>query len=112
DDHEDGGEDHDDHEGEDHGDEDHDDHDGEDHAEDGHDDHEGEDHVEEAGHTEFHAEYLLECGDITALSKISFAYFTAFPNALEVEVQVISDQGATAFEVERDAPMLDLSNLN
>jgi len=104
DDHEDGGEDHDDHEGEDHGDEDH--------AEDGHDDHEGEDHVEEAGHTEFHAEYLLECGDITALSEISFAYFTAFPNALEVEVQVISDQGATAFEVERDAPMLDLSNLN
>jgi hypothetical protein len=105
---------HDDHEDgdEDHGDEDHDDHDGEDHAEDGHDDHEGEDHVEEAGHTEFHAEYLLECGDITALSEISFAYFTAFPNALEVEVQVISDQGATAFEVERDAPMLDLSNLN
>jgi len=97
---------HDDHED---GDEDHGD---EDHAEDGHDDHEGEDHVEEAGHTEFHAEYLLECGDITALSEISFAYFTAFPNALEVEVQVISDQGATALEVERDAPMLDLSNLN
>ena len=94
------------------GDEDHDDHDVEDHAEDGHDDHEGEDHVEEAGHTEFHAEYLLECGDITALSEISFAYFTAFPNALEVEVQVISDQGATAFEVERDAPMLDLSTVN
>jgi hypothetical protein len=87
----------------------HDDH--EDGGED-HDDHEGENHVEEAGHTEFHAEYLLECGDITALSKISFAYFTAFPNALEVEVQVISDQGATAFEVERDAPMFDLSNLN
>jgi hypothetical protein len=80
--------------------------------EDGHDDHEGEDHAEEAGHTEFHAEYLLACGDITALSEISFAYFTAFPNALEVEVQVISDTGATAFEVERDAPTLDLSSLN
>jgi len=105
---------HDDHEDvvEDHGDEDHDDHDGEDHAEDGHDEHEGEDHVEEAGHTEFHAEYLLECGDITSLSEISFAYFTTFPNALEVEVQVISGKGATAFEVEHDAPMLDLSNLN
>ena len=104
DDHKDGGEDHDDHDGE--------DHDDEDHAEDGHDDHEDEDHAEEAGHTEFHAEYLLECGDITALSEISFAYFTTFANALEVEVQVISDQGATAFEVERDAPMLDLRNLN
>jgi hypothetical protein len=85
---------------------------GEDHGEENHDDHDGEDHVEEAGHTEFHAEYLLECGDITALSEISFAYFTAFPNALEVEVQVISDTGATAFEVERDAPTLDLRDLN
>ena len=83
-------------------------------SEDEHGDHEegGDDHVEEAGHTEFHAKYLLECGDITALSKISFAYFTAFPNALEVEVQVISDTGAIAFEVERDAPTLDLSDVN
>ncbi len=54
----------------------------------------------------------MECGDITALRKISFAYFTAFPNALEVEVQVISDTGAIAFEVERDAPTLDLSDVN
>jgi hypothetical protein len=46
------------------------------------------------------------------LTEISFAYFAAFPNALEVEVQVISDAGATAFEVERDTPTLDLSNLN
>ncbi len=104
-------EEHEDHD-EDHGEEGHDDHEGDDHEEDGHEDHEGEDHVEDAGHTEFHGEYLLECGDITALSEISFAYFAAFPNALEVEVQVISDQGATAFEVERDAPMLDLSTVN
>jgi hypothetical protein len=91
-----------------------------DHEEEGHDDHgdeehEGEDHddhAEDVGHTEFHAEYLLECGDIAALTEISFTYFTAFPNAVEVEVQVISDQGATAFEVERDAPMLDLTGLN
>ncbi len=40
----------------------------EDHGEENHDDHDGDDHVEEAGHTEFHAKYLLECGDITALS--------------------------------------------
>ena len=114
----------DDHEDDDHADHDeegHDDHndehdedDHDDHAGEGHDDHD-EDHADEenaAGHTEFHAEYLLECGDITALTEISFAYFTAFPNALEVEVQVISDAGATAFEVERGSPMLDLSDLN
>lgn len=90
------------------GDEDHDDHG--DHADEGHDDHG--DEAAAAGHTEFHAEYLLECGDITALSEISLPYFTIFPNALEVEVQVISDAGAGAFEVERDAPLLDLGDLN
>lgn len=92
-------------EDEDHGDEDHDDH----------DDHEDEDHSDEAvaaAHTEFHAEYLLDCGDITALTEMSFTYFATFPNALEVGVQVISDAGARAFEVEREAPMLDLSDLN
>ncbi|EET48034.1 DUF2796 domain-containing protein [Thalassobium sp. R2A62] len=97
--------DHDDHEDEhDHDKEDHDDHD-----EEGHDDHD--DHADEAGHTEFHAEYTLTCSDISAVTGIDFAYFAAFPNALEVEVQAISETGATAFEVERDAPTLDLSSL-
>jgi len=80
----------------------------------GHDDHaeEGrEDHASEAGHTEFHAEYLLTCADPTAITDITFAYFDAFPNALEVEVQVISHTGATSFEVERDAPTLDLRGM-
>ena len=117
-----GHDDHDDHE--DHGDEhaEHDDHDdhGEEHAEhddhgeehaEGHDDHGHEEHADEAGHTEFHAEYLLTCADATAVTDITFAYFDAFPNALEVEVQVVSDSGATPFEVERDAPSLDLSGL-
>jgi hypothetical protein len=77
-------------------------------------DHEGHDHAEhaeEAGHTEFHAEYLLDCADPTQAGLITFAYFDKFPNALELEVQVISDNGATAFEVERDAPTLDLRDM-
>ena len=80
-------------------------------GEDGHDDHGDEDHAEhaeEAGHTEFHAEYTLTCDDPDALTNITFAYFEAFPNAQEVEVQVISVSGAQAFEVTRDAPVLDL----
>jgi hypothetical protein len=89
---------------------------GDEHAdeEDGHDDHDEEDHEEhasEVGHTEFHAEYLLTCADPTAVTEITFAYFDAFPNALEVEVQLISDTGATSFEVERDAPTLDLRGM-
>jgi hypothetical protein len=98
---EDGHEDHDDHTDEKH----------EEHAEEGHDDHGHEDHdnhAEEAGHTEFHAEYMLTCEAPDALAEITFAYFEAFPNAQEVEVQVITASGAQAFEVTRDAPVLDL----
>ncbi|CAN0602596.1 unnamed protein product [Ectocarpus sp. 12 AP-2014] len=97
---------HEDHEG--HDDHAHDDHKDDDHAVEnaGHDD-----HSDEAGHTEFHAEYLLTCGDPAAVTEITFAYFDSFPNALEVEVQMISDNGAKAFEVERDAPTLDLRGM-
>jgi hypothetical protein len=97
---------------EDHEEEGHDDHDDDKHEEHAHDDHEEhEEHADEAGHTEFHAEYLLNCSDATAIDSINFAYFESFPNALEVEVQIITDTGATSFEVERDAPVLKLSDL-
>jgi len=88
---------------------DHDDHD-----EEGHDDHDEEghdDHDKAPGHTEFHAEYLLECANLTEISAVTFSYFEIFPNALELEVQVISDKGATAFEIERDVAKLDLRGI-
>lgn len=110
--------DHDDHDEEGHDDhDDHDDHDEhadeahEDHADKDHDDHGHDDHAEDAdegGHTEFHADYTLNCDNPDAVTEISFAYFDAFPNALEVEVQIITASGAQAFEVERDAPVLNL----
>lgn len=83
---------------------------GEDHAE---HDHAEEVHAEEKGaeHTEFHAEYLLNCTDPSAINQIGFAFFEVFPNAQEVEVQMISDKGSQGFEVERDAPVLDLAGL-
>ena len=93
---------HDDHDAE------HSEHDSEHQDHDDHDEHDDE-HENEAGHTEFHAEYLLDCTDPSAAHKITFHYFEAFPNALEVEVQIISDKGAGSFEVERSAPTLDLS---
>ncbi len=101
--------------------EEHDEHDQEEHAEgDAHEDHNEhghEDHAEahddeaEASHTEFHAEYVLTCGNPDALSGIEFAYFETFENALEFEVQIVTASGAQAFEVERDAPMLDLRGM-
>lgn len=101
---------HDDHDHDDHAEEKHDDHDHEEHAEHDHDDHDAEAHAEgETGHTEFHGEYALTCADPGALTSITFSYFETFENALEVEVQIVSDKGAQAFEVERDDPVLDLS---
>jgi hypothetical protein len=77
-----------------------------DHDDHGHDDHA--DHADDAGHTAFHAAYRLTCDTPDALTAINFAYFETFPNAQEVEVQIITGSGAQAFEVERAAPLLDL----
>ena len=98
--------DHDDEGHDDHDDDDHDGHDDDDHGD--HDDEGHDDHGDEAGHTEFHAEYTLTCDSPDALTQMTFVYFAAFPNALEVEVQIITAAGAQAFEVERDAPVLNL----
>jgi hypothetical protein len=108
------GEEHDDHDHEEHAEgEEHDDHDHEEHAEgEKHDEHDHDDHAEaEASHTEFHAEYVLTCGNTDALSGIEFAYFDTFENALELEVQIVTSSGAQAFEVMRDAPTLDLAGM-
>jgi len=86
----------------------HDEHDDAHEEHDEHDEHDKEDHGEEAGHTEFHAEYTFECENPDAVKQIAFTYFEAFPNAKEVDVQLITSSGARAFEVERDAPVLDL----
>ena len=82
-----------------------------DHKDDHADDHKDE-HADEEGeesHNEFHAEYALTCADPSAIDAIEFVYFERFPNAAELDIQLISDKGAKGFEVERDEPRLDLS---
>ena len=104
------GEDHDEHGEEDHDDHDedeHDDHADEGHDEDGHDDHD----EDEESHTEFHAEYLLTCSNPDAITGIEFAYFDRFEGARELEVQIVTSSGAMAFEIECDAPSLDLRGI-
>lgn len=76
-----------------------------------HDAHEEHDHEGEAEHAEFHADYTLNCAVPEALTEITFAYFDQFENAREVMVQVITPSGAQAYDVERDAPTLDLRDL-
>jgi hypothetical protein len=63
------------------------------------------------GHAEFHAEYVFECSNLSAVTEITFPYFNAFPNAKELELQVVSEKGASAFEIERDEPSVNLSEL-
>ena len=89
--------------------EEHDDHDGDDG--DDHDDHDEENHEDEETHSEFHAEYVLTCANPDAITGIEFPYFDRFENARELEVQVVTSAGAKAFEVERDAPSLDLRGM-
>ncbi|UTS82643.1 DUF2796 domain-containing protein [Phaeobacter piscinae] len=89
----------------------------EDHADEhAHEEHEHEEHgsdhndshAEHAAHSEFHANYTLDCAKPEALSNMTFAYFTAFPHAQSVDVQVIKSTGARAYQVDRNAPVLNL----
>lgn len=76
--------------------------------------HEEEEHAEHEGeesHTEFHAEYAITCASPDDLGSIEFAFFDRFPGAEEVEVTVITENGQTRYEVERDAPRIDLKGL-
>ncbi len=65
--------------------------------------------AEEAGHTEFSASYLLTCAAPAAIDRIRFSFFETFPNAEEIDIQMIGRSGSRGFEVGRDDPELDLA---
>lgn len=89
---------------------DHDDHAEADHHDDDHDDHaEGDDHDHDgAEHNEFHVRYKFACAHPEKLSTIGFPFFERFPNAQEIEAQFVTDAGAGAAEIGRDAAELNL----
>jgi Protein of unknown function (DUF2796) len=75
---------------------------------------EHEEHAEDEGaesHAEFHAEYAITCASPDDLGGIEFAFFDRFPGAEEIEVTVITENGHTSYEVERDSPRIDLKGL-
>ena len=47
----------------------------------------------------------------TTSARIEFVFFERFPGAEEIEVTVITESGQTRYEVERDAPRIDLKGL-
>lgn len=112
-DHDDHKDDHDAHDHEEHA--DHDDHDHKDdhgdHDEHDHDDHDSHGHEEHAGesHSEFHASYAFTCENVANLDSITLSYFNVFPNAEELEVQVVTESGATKQEATGAAPVVTLN---
>ncbi|MCI5101398.1 zinc uptake protein ZrgA [Phaeobacter italicus] len=104
-----------DHDSHDHAAHDHGSHEHDDHGEAAHADHDEAHHAEHhdtaGGHTEFHAAYRWTCTNPTGLTSLAFPYFTAFENARELELQVITRSGAQAFEVMRDTPQVQLDGL-
>ena len=62
-------------------------------------------------HSEFHADYTLECSAPQNLKSIEFPYFRAFKGAEELDVNIITPKGQSKFEVMRRKPRVDLSTL-
>lgn len=62
-------------------------------------------------HSEFHADYTLECSAPQNLKSIEFPYFRIFKGAEELNVNVITPKGQSKFEVTRRKPRVDLSSL-
>ena len=47
--------------------------------------------------------------DIDQLTRIDMPFFELFENAEELDVQIVTETGATAAEATRDDPRLDLT---
>ena len=62
-------------------------------------------------HSEFHAEYLLECGSPAEFKSLGLDYFAAFKSAEGLTIEVITPKGQSKFEATRDKPVIDLSGL-
>ncbi len=76
-------------------------------------DHDKEKHAEadEAGHTEFHAEYQLNCTAPERLTAFSFTYFKTFGGAKELQVSIVGPNGQKKLEVTRDSSKVGLAEL-
>lgn len=86
-----------------HGEKDHDHKDDHAHGE-KHDDHA---HGDEEEHAEFRVHFHYECKDTAALTGFETSYFSAFPNAKELDVAAITGNGQLAAELTADNASID-----
>jgi hypothetical protein len=63
------------------------------------------------GHSEFHAQYALECAAPGNMTTIGFGYFRAFAGAEKLDVNVITPKGQNKFEVTRATPSISLAGM-
>ncbi|WP_170410023.1 ZrgA family zinc uptake protein [Ruegeria atlantica] len=72
----------------------------------------GQDSTEQAAdedqHSEFLADYLIQCEDITASDNIRFAYFDRFENAQKLIVRVARSGESRTYDVTRSHPELSM----
>lgn len=61
-----------------------------------------------AQHSEFQADYLLQCEDIGAMTSIRFTYFERFTDARQLTVRLSSASGTQEVLVQRETPFLTL----
>jgi hypothetical protein len=53
----------------------------------------------------------MTCDTPSALTSIAFGYFDVFENARALDIQIVTPTGATAVEITRDAPTIELRDL-
>ena len=63
------------------------------------------------GHSEFHAEYTLECVSASNITAIEFGYFRTFAGAEKLDVNVITPKGQSTFEATRAKPSISLAGM-
>ncbi|WP_298852265.1 DUF2796 domain-containing protein [uncultured Ruegeria sp.] len=81
--------------------------------------HEVSSHQEQAGegvdvsasddHSEFQADYVIQCQDMGALNSMEFAYFERFSGTGKLNLRIGSDAATSTHEISRTAPSLDMT---
>lgn len=62
----------------------------------------------EESHTEFQADYVVQCDDINAATVMEFPYFERFEMAQRLTVKMATSTDERTFEVSREMPVLNL----
>jgi hypothetical protein len=86
------------------------------HAEGEHDEAAERDEHDEPGdhdhhHSEFHAEYAIDCAAPDKLTGIDFKYFGLFAGARKLDVNLVTAKGQARYEVTREEPQLKFGEI-